>query len=263
LYFPEAEKYFCSSRAEWFSKVLYHFPSPHLIRDMGKEEFIKQAWDLVGRKVAKKTFLADFYETASTSIGLPLTQDSQALIMFRMILKDHQELCKKRKVLELQADKYLKDHPDYIILRTVPGIGPILALTIIAETGSFHRFKHHRQYLKFCGFDLSTNQSGQYRSQSKLSKRGNRRLRCAYWLAATVAVRMRENTFHKKYQRYIQKDPDNADLKRKALTATAAKLARVCYALVKNNQEYRPYYDEQIPSGKIHSAGAVEAVMTS
>jgi len=44
-----------------------------------------------------------------------------------------------------------------------------------------------------------------------LSKRGNHKT-CAYayWLAATVAVRMRENTFRNKYQRYIKNDPDNA-----------------------------------------------------
>jgi hypothetical protein len=64
---------------------------------------------------------------------------------------------------------------------------------------------------------------------------------------------MRENTFRKKYHRYILNNPDNADLKRKAIVATAAKMARVCYGLVKNLEEYRPYYDEDIPSGEIRS----------
>jgi hypothetical protein len=36
---------------------------------------------------------------------------------------------------------------------------------------------------------------------------------------------MRENTFRKKYHRYILNDPDNADLRRKAIVATAAKMA--------------------------------------
>ena len=64
---------------------------------------------------------------------------------------------------------------------------------------------------------------------------------------------MRENTFRKKYSRYIKNDPDNADLKRKAVVATAAKMARVCLGLVKSSEEYRPYYDEDIPSGEIRS----------
>lgn len=37
-----------------------------------------------------------------------------------------------------------------------PGIGPVNALTIIAEAGDLRRFHHHRQFLKFCGLDLST-----------------------------------------------------------------------------------------------------------
>lgn len=253
LYFPEAEKYFCSSRAAWFSKVLYNFPSPHLISKMGKEQFIAKAWELVGRKVAKEKFLKDFYVTASNTIGIPVERGSKALEMFRMALKEHHELCIKRKELEDSAHQLLKDNKVYQILRSVPGIGPIIALTIISETGEFSRFTHHRQYLKFCGFDLSTYQSGQFRGQSRLSKRGNRRLRCAYWLAATVATRMRENTFRKKYQRYIKNDPENADLKRKAIVGVASKIARVCYGLVKNQSEYRPYYDEDIPSGEIRS----------
>ena len=101
----------------------------------------------------------------------------------------------------------------------MPGVGPIVALTIIAEAGDLRRFKHHRQFLKFCGFDLATTQSGKYRGVSKLSKRGNARLRMIFWMAASVAIRMPQNTFRWKFDRYIKADPTNRDLKRKAYTA--------------------------------------------
>ena len=54
--------------------------------------------------------------------------------------------------------------------------------------------------------------------------------------------------------------PDNPDRKRKAYVAVAAKIARIAYSMVKNNSIYRPYYEEAIPSGKICSVGAVEAL---
>jgi hypothetical protein len=38
-------------------------------------------------------------------------------------------------------------------------------------------FQHHRQFLKFCGLDLSTQQSGQFRGLTRLSKYGNAQLR--------------------------------------------------------------------------------------
>ena len=80
-------------------------------------------------------------------------------------------------------------------LPTLPGVGPILALTILAEAGDLRRFAHHRQFLKCCGFDLSSQQSGQFQGKRKISKRGNRRLRYAFWMASTIAIRMRENSF--------------------------------------------------------------------
>ncbi len=111
----------------------------------------------------------------------------------------------------------------------MPGIGPLLALTILAEAGAPRRFNHHRQFLKFCGLDRSTQQSGQFRGATKLSKYGNARLRCAFWMAATVAVRLRENSFRDKFERYLRRDPASADRKRMAYVAVAAKVGRVAH----------------------------------
>lgn len=65
-------------------------------------------------------------------------------------------------------------------------IGPINALTILAEAGDLRRFQHHRQFLKFCGMDLATIQSVTFRGQTKLSKYGNARLRRTLWMAGQV-----------------------------------------------------------------------------
>jgi len=49
-------------------------------------------------------------------------------------------------------------------------------------------------------------------------------------LAAQVAVRRRENGVRAKFERYVARDRHDADLRRKALTAVAAKMARVVHA---------------------------------
>ncbi len=41
--------------------------------------------------------------------------------------------------------------------------------------------------------------------------------------------------YRPKYERYTRQDPGNPDVRRKALTAVAAKMARVAYAVVKRN----------------------------
>ena len=263
LYFPEMEKYYTQSRAMWFTRLLFRFPCPKAITKYSQTQFEKEAWNVVGRKVSKRSFLADVYKTANESMGLDVDEFSPAISSFQLVLKEHQGLCQSRKHLEQQAEVLLTDSPDFHRLQTLPGVGPIIALTILGEAGDLRRFNHYRQFLKFCGLDLSTQQSGQFRGQTKLSKRGNARLRSAFWMAATIAVRMKTNTFKSKYERYVKGDQHNADLKRKAYTAVTAKMARTAYSMIKNDTDYYPYHEAGLPSGKIPSAGAVEAVMTS
>jgi hypothetical protein len=142
----------------------------------------------------------------------------------------------------------------------------------------------HRQFLKFCGLDLSTQQSGQFRGVTKLSKYGNARLRCAFWMAATIAVRQTENSFRDKFERYIRRDPASADrkpgspvtglrhwgasaagvpgdrssslgCKRMAYVAVAAKMARVTYGIIKTGAEFRCFHEAAAPSGRAASRG--------
>ena len=121
---------------------------------------------------------------------------------------------------------------------------------ILAEAGDLRRFGHHRQFLKFCGLDLATHRSGKYRGQTRLSKFGNARLRRAMWMAAQIAIRQKANSFRDKFERYVAKDRRSADLRRKALSAVAAKMARVVHAVVKSGRDYRPFIEAAVPSGR-------------
>jgi transposase len=248
LYFPEAERFLCTTRAGWFARLLIAFPTPAAVAALPEAEFVATAAGLLRTKHSQEAVLRSFHAKASESIGIPVPLESQAVATFRLLLGEHLELCRKREALERTAHELLKERLDYQILRSVPGIGPIIALTILAEAGDLRRFGHERQFLKFCGLDLSTAQSGTYRGRTQLSKRGNARLRAALWLAATVAIRMTENTLRKKFGRYVESDPTNADLKRKAYTACTAKLARIVYGLIKHQQHYRAYYEDAVPT---------------
>lgn len=114
----------------------------------------------VGRKQYKQQFLEHLYDVAADSIALPLSEDSLAVTTFRLQLHRYVVLSAQRLQLEKQAENYLQERSDYRHLRTIPGIGAIIALMIIAESGDLTRFAHYRQYLNFCGFNLSASQSG-------------------------------------------------------------------------------------------------------
>jgi len=262
LYFPEMARYWESTRVEWFVEFLEQFPTPGAVRALSREAFVDAAWSLVGRKVNKRAKLEELYELAQRSIALPVAVDSPAIESFRLQLRQLRVLAESRQTLERRAHALLKDRLDFQHLCSLPGVASVLAMVILAEGGDLRRFPHHRQFLKYCGLDLAKCQSGQSRGREQLSKRGNARLRMAFWMAAQRAVRMAENSFRDKYERYIKQDPGNPDVRRKALTAVTAKMARVAYAVVKRGQPYRGYHEHALPSGSIPLVGAIGAIST-
>ena len=48
---------------------------------MSKDAFTADAWEVIGRKVAKERLLADIYETSKVSVWLPVALDSDAISM--------------------------------------------------------------------------------------------------------------------------------------------------------------------------------------
>lgn len=269
LYFPEVERFLSNTRSNWFGRLLIEFPTPASMTSLPEEEFVNRAQGLLHSKHSKRATLRSIYVKAKESVGIPVSLDSQAVATFRLLLAEHIEMCHKRQELEDTAHALLEEQLDYQILRSVPGIGPIIALTVLAEAGDLRRFGHERQFLKFCGLDLSTAQSGAYRGRTQLSKRGNARLRAALWMAARIAVQMNENTLRQKFSRYVKADPKNSDLRRKAYTACTAKMARMIYGLIKHQEFYRAYHEDAVPrpDGRTRSHGpwrlAATAAVTS
>jgi len=100
---------------------------------LSKAEFVRRAWPLVGRKVAKERILTDIYLTAQTSIGLPAEEHSETVAMLRVVLHQLLTLCQLRATIEERAEVLLGNNTDYQRLRCIPGIGPITALTVLAE----------------------------------------------------------------------------------------------------------------------------------
>jgi transposase len=259
LYWPEFARFWRTSRSDAFCQMLLAYPTPASITATDCATFVQAAAVPAGRKVNKRAWLTEVYELATRSIALPIALESPAVATFRLRLERFLALSAERQRLEAWADTLMGTHVDYSLLQSIPGIGPVFALTILAEAGDLRRFGHYRQFLKYCGLDLAKSQSGTYRGREQLSKRGNARLRCAFWFAGRIAVRLRESSIRDKYERYTAADPKSADQRRKAYTAIAAKMARIAYAVIKTGQPYRSYFEHDFPGGSIPLSGAVEA----
>ncbi len=120
-----------------------------------------------------------------------------------------------------------KLHPEYERLLTVDGIGKILGLTIMLETGEIGRFPDVGDYASYCRCVNSSRWSNAKKKGEGNRKNGNKYLAWAYVEAAHFAARYNERV-RRFYQR--KKVKTNAII---AIKATAHKLARACYHVMR------------------------------
>lgn len=122
--------------------------------------------------------------------------------------------------------------PNYVSIRSIPGIGDNLAARILAEIGDVRRLNNASQLVAYSGIDPQIYQSGQISGlHLKISKNGNKKLRCLLYLAVTCMIRTSRDTVIVDF--YKKKKADGLAPK-SALVASMNKLVRIIYSLCKN-----------------------------
>lgn len=117
-------------------------------------------------------------------------------------------------------------------LVTVPGIGKILALTIMLETGEIDRFEAVGHYVSYGRLVGSSYLSNGKRKGSGNRKNGNAFLCWAFMEAGNFAIR---------YDRAIRRFYDRKKARTKrivVLKAVAHKLGRACYHMIKEDVKF-------------------------
>ena len=93
------------------------------------------------------------------------------------------------EILERTVTERVKLRPEFSFLKTVPGIGQILALTIMLETGDIRRFRRVGNFASYCRCVGSQEMSNGKRKGSGNTKNGNKYLSWAFVEAAHFACR--------------------------------------------------------------------------
>jgi transposase len=118
--------------------------------------------------------------------------------------------------------------PEYQRLLTVPGIGRILAMTIMLETGPIARFAGPGNYASYCRAVKAEHTSNEKKKGEGNSKCGNRYLAWAYVEAANFASRYSPE-LRAWYQRKTART-----LRIVAIKALANKLAKACFFMLRD-----------------------------
>lgn len=122
-------------------------------------------------------------------------------------------------------------------LKTIPGIGPVFAAGITAEIGDPHRFTKQSAIGKFAGLAWKKTQSGDSNAEETPRKPGNTYLRY-YLVQAANSLRVHNEVYKAYYERKYKEVPKHQH--KRALVLTARKLARLCYAMLRDQRLYDP-----------------------
>ena len=131
-------------------------------------------------------------------------------------------------LLERTVRERIKLREEFSFLKTVPGIGQILALTIMLETGEIKRFPTVGDFASYCRCVGSQKLSNGKKKGQGNTKNGNKYLAWAFVEAANFAIRY-SSRIKSFYQR--KKAKSHGVL---ALKAVAHKLCRACYYIMKD-----------------------------
>jgi len=183
-----------------------------------------QIWRDTGVRVsANEIRRADF--------ALPLTEPL-SLLPATAALRLYHGLRAEIDTLEERALAAVSLTPRFEVLTTMTGIGPILGLTVMLETGDIRRFPTVGDYASYCRCVKSERLSNGKRKGEGNRKCGNKYLSWAFSEAAHMCVRY-EPAAKRFYER--KRARTNGIV---AIRASAHKLCRAAYYMLREQQPF-------------------------
>lgn len=121
-------------------------------------------------------------------------------------------------------------------------MGLLTVAAILAETNGFLLFENAPQLVSYAGYDIVENQSGTRIGKTKISKKGNSRIRKALHMPSLCVVRYKEKVFTDFFERNYERH----GIKMKSYVAVQKKLLTIIYALWKKEEAFNPEYKSQL-----------------
>lgn len=229
--FPEYESLFESLFGKASVAVLRKYPTPQKIKNAHLEKLTALLWDSSGGRFGEWK-ARQLKEAACNSFGIEDTCGvcSSLLCVF---LEQILSLTGQAAAIEKQITSLLKDFDAQ--LTSIPGVGVVLAATILSEIGDISRFSSTDKLLAYAGLDPTVRQSGEFKSsQNRMSKRGSPYLRRAIWMASTSAVQ-----FDPMFRAYYEKKRSEGLHYMNVIGHVSRKMTAVIFAVLRDSQPYR------------------------
>ena len=230
--FPEYETQFDSIFCKSSLAVLNKYPTPQKLANANLSKLTEILWTSSNGHFGEWKAL-EMKALARNSFGIADCEGAYSALILLMLEQIH-TLQEKCGALEAQIGALLQQFDT--TLTTIPGIGAILAATILSEIGDISRFSSADKLAAYIGVDPAVNQSGEFvGTHVHMSKRGSPYLRRAVWMASVGAVQ-RDPMF----KAYYEKKAAEGLRYMSIIGHVTKKMTAVIYAIMRDNKAYVP-----------------------
>ena len=236
--FPGANHFFTSPAREsnghvkWvdFIKRFWH---KDCIAELSFEAFIEtyQRWC---KREGYKFYLNNAKKIYSTAKNVIATypKNKSTKLMITQAVHSLNAIYDSLHILRAEMLHLASFLPEFQLVMSMQGMGPITGPQFMAEIGDVRRFKHKRALVAFAGVDAPPYQSGTFDSKSRrMSKRGSPHLRRTLFQVCRIILQ------HADYENPIFRFMDKKRAEGKPyfvyMVAACGKLLRIYYARVK------------------------------
>jgi transposase len=223
----------------------YIYPADH----RPTRDLVRHRWDLVSMRATEyrrirqllaqhgiwNVGLGDIKALDEEEVGSllkhPLTQ-TKALLEKQRIALCSQQIA----LVEEQLEQVVSPRPEFDRLKEIPGIGTVLALTILSEIGDITRFQDVRHFSSYCRVVGGCANSSESQRRGRNDKSGNPYLKWAFTQAATKAV-THYPAFRQFFDRQLRRHGGRAK-KLVCYSITAHLLAKAAFHVLKTGEPY-------------------------
>jgi len=158
-------------------------------------------------------------------------------IMARIVMLNKQIREIKAEVTEIN-DNDAELSATTKLITTIPGVGLLTAVIVLAETDGFSLIHNKRQLTSYAGLDVKEKESGtSVKCKPRISKRGNKHLRKAMHLPALAAIRHTE-----RYKATFTTIVNRTGIKMKGTVAVQRKLLEMIYTIYTTKKPFDTEY---------------------
>jgi len=158
------------------------------------------------------------------------------------------DLMDKKDSLVKQMVVLSEGRKEYLVYRSIPGIGDTTACRLIGEIGDIRRFKNAKQLNAYTGIDIMRYQSGNTQYRDRINKRGNKHLRkILYFMVCGMLMAKGKPNHIVDYYYKLKKQPQRKPHK-VAIIACINKFLKVTFQLLTHDTLYD--YESALPAQK-------------